>query len=101
MSVHSTGLDAERGRGMPFANRVTASIDDCVEATGISRSALYNLMRAGEVEFRMMGTHRIVVVASLLKVLNLHAEKEDISKQQPPRRPRGRPRKQPATQTAA
>jgi len=72
MSIQSTGLgDAERGRGMPFANRVTASIADCVAATGISRSALYNLMRAGTVEFRMLGTHRLVVVASLLKALDL------------------------------
>jgi hypothetical protein len=72
MSIQSTGLgEAERGRGMRFAHRVTANIEDCVAATGLSRSALYGLMKSGAVQYRLVGRHRVIVIASLLRVLDL------------------------------
>ena len=35
---------------IPFAERPACSIDDAVEASGLSRSMIYNKMKSGEIE---------------------------------------------------
>jgi hypothetical protein len=59
---------------MPFAMRVSASVDECIQASGISRSVLYHMMRDGLVEYRLLGRHRVVLVASLLKALGVNQD---------------------------
>ena len=63
-------------QSIPFADRVTCSVRDAVEATSISRSRLYELMAQGRIEFRLQGRHRVIVVASLIRMLDIEREPE-------------------------
>ena len=56
-------------RRIPFAERVTCSVDDAVIVSGIGRSTLYKLMRSGALESTKTGDRRLVRVESLLKLL--------------------------------
>jgi predicted DNA-binding transcriptional regulator AlpA len=70
------GNKAKRVRkksNLPFAERVTASVNDVVAATGICRSAVYGMIKKGEIESRKRGKSRLVVVPSVLRLLNLHS----------------------------
>jgi hypothetical protein len=51
---------------IPFHERVGCSIADAVEASGRSRSRLYDEMKNGKLAFWKDGKHRIVSVQSLL-----------------------------------
>jgi hypothetical protein len=64
---HENGKAAEER--VPFRERLTCSVADAQAASGISRSALYQEMRAGNLKFVKRGTRRLVRVQSLLKLL--------------------------------
>jgi hypothetical protein len=51
---------------IPFRERVGCCVADAVEASGRSRSRLYEEMKAGKLAFWKDGKHRIVSVQSLL-----------------------------------
>jgi hypothetical protein len=70
MSNSKVTLNMKREK-IPFALRTGASIADCVEGTGVSRSRIYQWMRAGEVEFVKNGAATIIKVPSLLRRLGL------------------------------
>lgn len=53
--------------GVPFRDRLTCSIADAVEATGISRAQLYRMIDAGKIATRKEGDRRLVVVRSLVE----------------------------------
>ena len=73
MTAHVSEIATEcRGR-IPFAERPTCSVDDAVQASGLSRSSLYEAMRAGELDFVKIGHRRLVIVPSLLKMLGTGA----------------------------
>lgn len=46
-------------------DRLAVSVAEATRLAGISRSKLYELMSAGEVEFVNVGSRRLVLVASL------------------------------------
>jgi hypothetical protein len=71
MSDVSVATEATRRGEMPFALRAGASINECVNATGLSRSRIYQLMKAGEIEFVKDGARTIIKVQSLLKRIGL------------------------------
>ena len=50
---------------MPFAQRLTCTIDDACEVTGLGRTKLYELIAAGELEIVKIGTATRVVVSSI------------------------------------
>ena len=54
---------------VPFRERLTCSVSDAELASGISRSALYEEMRRGNLEYMKRGVRRLIYVASLLKLL--------------------------------
>jgi hypothetical protein len=54
---------------IPFSERVTCTIPQAVEASGVGRSSLYLEMDAGRLEYVKVGSRRLIVVASLLKLL--------------------------------
>jgi len=56
---------------IPFAERPACSIDDAAEASGLSRSMLYNKMKSGELEWTKVGARRLIKVPSLLRLLGL------------------------------
>jgi excisionase family DNA binding protein len=55
---------------MPFAQRLTCTIDDACEATGLGRTKLYELIGAGRIVTTTIGRRRLVVVRSLLALLD-------------------------------
>lgn len=54
---------------IPFAERPTCSVAEAVEASGLGRSTIYDLMRDGQIEWTKVRTRRLVRVPSLLKLL--------------------------------
>jgi excisionase family DNA binding protein len=54
---------------IPFAQRLTCSVSDAVEATGISRAKLYQLISDGSVSSTTVGRRRLVHVGSLRSLL--------------------------------
>lgn len=57
---------------MPFAQRLTCTIDDACEVTGLGRTKLYELIGAGRIVTTTIGRRRLVVVRSLLALLDTH-----------------------------
>jgi len=51
---------------VPFRERLTWSIADAVEATGISRAQLYRMIDDGKIATRKEGDRRLVLVRSLV-----------------------------------
>lgn len=55
---------------MPFAQRLTCTIDDACEVTGLGRTKLYELIGTGRIVTTTIGRRRLVVVRSLLALLD-------------------------------
>ena len=55
---------------LPFAQRLTCTIEDACEVTGLGRTKLYELIGAGRVASTTIGRRRLVVVRSLLALLD-------------------------------
>jgi hypothetical protein len=54
---------------IPFGERLTCSVDDATEVSGLSRSMIYNKMKSGEIEWTKIGARRLIKVPSLLRLL--------------------------------
>ncbi|WP_410001830.1 helix-turn-helix domain-containing protein [Tardiphaga sp. 709] len=52
-----------------FSQRVTCTIDEACEATGLERTKLYELIGAGHLATTTVGRRRLVAVQSLLSLL--------------------------------
>ena len=55
---------------IPFSERLTCSVNDASNASGLSRSLIYMKMKAGEIEWTKVGARRLVKVPSLLRFLD-------------------------------
>jgi len=55
---------------MPFAQRLTCTIGDACEVTGLGRTKLYELIGTGRIVTTTIGRRRLVVVRSLLALLD-------------------------------
>jgi excisionase family DNA binding protein len=56
---------------IPFRERLTCSVDEAEEASDLSRSMLYELMKEGRIEWTKVGARRLIKVASLLRLLEV------------------------------
>ena len=56
---------------IPFGERLTCSVDDATEVSGLSRSMIYNKMKSGEIEWTKIGARRLIKVPSLLRFLGV------------------------------
>jgi hypothetical protein len=54
---------------IPFAQRLSCTIDQACQATGIGRTKLYEEMSAGRVRTTNVGKRRLVLVPSLCQLL--------------------------------
>jgi hypothetical protein len=73
MTVHSSATGKAPPEGpahIPFRDRLTCSVSDATDATGLSRSMLYIKMKAGEIEWTKVGARRLIKVPSLLRLLD-------------------------------
>ena len=55
---------------MPFAQRLTCTIDDACEVTSLGRTKLYELIGTGRIVTTTIGRRRLVVVRTLLALLD-------------------------------
>ena len=55
---------------IPFAARLSCTIEEACEATGIGRTKLYEEIGAGRVETMNIGKRRLVLVRSLVKLID-------------------------------
>jgi len=62
-------VDDTGTRAIPFAQRVTCTVLDACEATGLGRTKLYELIGDGAVRTTTIGRRRLVLVSSLLRLL--------------------------------
>jgi hypothetical protein len=58
---------------IPFRDRPTCTIDQAVQASGIGRTKLFELISDQQLETLLIGRRRLVKVPSLLKLLQSEA----------------------------
>jgi len=61
-------VDAIRS-AIPFAERLTCTIDEACQATGLGRTKLYELIGNERLRTTTIGRRRLVLVSSLLQLL--------------------------------
>lgn len=54
---------------LPFTERLSCTIDEACEATGLGRTKLYELIGAGQIVTTTIGRRRLVMVRSLIALL--------------------------------
>jgi excisionase family DNA binding protein len=54
---------------IPFAQRLTCTIAEACEATGLGRTKLYEMIGEGHLDTTTIGRRRLVLVRSLLALL--------------------------------
>jgi excisionase family DNA binding protein len=56
-------------RGIPFSQRLTCTIAEACEVTGLGRTKLYELIGDGQIRTTAIGRRRLVLVQSLLSLI--------------------------------
>ncbi len=54
---------------IPFAQRLTCTIEEACEATGLGRTKLYELIGGGHLDTTTIGRRRLVLVRSLRRLI--------------------------------
>ena len=58
------------GLDIPFWHRVGCSVPEAEIATGIGRTKLYELLGTGEIKSTLVGSRRVISVASLRQLID-------------------------------
>jgi excisionase family DNA binding protein len=58
---------------IPFAQRLSCTIAEACEVTGLGRTKLYELIGGGHLATTTVGRRRLVLVRSLLSLLETHS----------------------------
>lgn len=62
---------------IPFAQRLTCTVAEACEVTGLGRTKIYELMGDGRVTTTTIGRRRLVIVHSLLSLVGINATPAD------------------------
>ena len=62
---------------LPFAQRLTCTIAEACEVTGLGRTKIYELIGDGRVSTTTVGRRRLVIVQSLLALVDVNATPAD------------------------
>ncbi|OSJ30768.1 helix-turn-helix domain-containing protein [Bradyrhizobium japonicum] len=65
-----SSTNGREARSLPFAERLSCTIDEACEATGLGRTKLYELIGSGQLVTTTIGRRRLVMVRSLLALLD-------------------------------
>jgi excisionase family DNA binding protein len=60
------------GKSIPFVQRLTCTINEASEATGLGRTKLYELIGTGHLITTTVGRRRLVLVSSLQALLDVN-----------------------------
>jgi len=55
---------------IPFAIRLSCTVEEACQATGIGRTKLYEEINAGRIETMAIGTRRLIIVRSLVALID-------------------------------
>jgi excisionase family DNA binding protein len=69
MQITSPASEIIRSQAIPFAQKLTCTINEACDATGLGRTKLYELIGDGQLATTTVGRRRLVVVRSLLSLL--------------------------------
>ena len=69
LQITSSAREAVRSQTVPFAQKLTCTINEACEMTGLGRTKLYELIGDGHLATTTVGRRRLVVVRSLLSLL--------------------------------
>jgi excisionase family DNA binding protein len=69
LQLTPSASEAVRPRTVPFAQKLTCTINEACEVTGLGRTKLYELIGDGHLATTTVGRRRLVVVRSLLSLL--------------------------------
>ncbi len=72
LQITSSAPEAVRSQTVPFAQKLTCTINEACEMTGLGRTKLYELIGDGHLTTTTVGRRRLVVVRSLLSLLELN-----------------------------
>jgi len=64
-------------RRLPFAQRLTCTVAEACEVTGLGRTKIYELIGNGRVTTTTVGRRRLVMVQSLLALVGVNATPAD------------------------
>jgi excisionase family DNA binding protein len=65
------------GRRLPFAQRLTCTVAEACEVTGLGRTKIYELIGNGRVTTTTVGRRRLVIVQSLLALVGVNVTPAD------------------------
>ena len=69
LQIASPASEAVRSQTVPFVQKLTCTINEACEMTGLGRTKLYELIGDGHLATTTVGRRRLVVVRSLLSLL--------------------------------
>lgn len=69
----SRASSAPDAAAIPFAQRLSCTIDEACEVTGLGRTKIYELIGDGHLATATIGRRRLVLVRSLLSLLRIRA----------------------------
>ena len=83
-----SGIQIERGAAadkptashlvrLPFAQRLTCTVAEACEVTGLGRTKIYELIGNGRVTTTTVGRRRLIIVQSLLALVGVNATLAD------------------------
>lgn len=55
---------------LPYAARLSSTVEEACVATGLGKTKLYELIASGAIETSTVGTRRLVLVRSVLKLID-------------------------------
>ena len=73
LQITPSASEAMRPQTVPFAEKLTCTINEACEMTSLGRTKLYELIRDEHLATTTVGRRRLVVVRSLLSLLESNA----------------------------
>ena len=70
-------MPCHQGRRLPFAQRLTCTVAEACEVTGLGRTKIYELSGDGRVTTTTVGRRRLVIVQSLLALVGVNTTPAD------------------------
>jgi excisionase family DNA binding protein len=76
--IQATGaINAAKVVAIPFSHRLSCTIAEACEATGLGRTKLYELIEDGHLITTTVGRRRLVMVRSLLSLLQIRPSEDN------------------------
>ena len=70
-------MSCHQGRRLPSAQRLTCTVAEACEVTGLGRTKIYELIGDGRVTTTTVGRRRLVIVQSLLALVGVNTTPAD------------------------